>query len=107
MFILRGEFSLFDLSYIDCFTPIPDTCFSFIDWWRSHTQKGYFDRFIDVESKSTIIDKIKSILRKVDARTRIKKSILKDVQKEIGAIYDKRELEMIQDYLISDYDGDY
>ena len=112
MFILRGKFEelkfQFDLSYIECFTPVPDTCFSFIDWWLSHTQKGYFDKFIDVESKSTIIDKIKSILRKVDDDDYIKKSILKDVQKEIGAIYDKRSLEIIhEDLYLGIYDDDY
>jgi len=111
MFILRGQFEElkfpFDFSYIECFTPVPDTCFSFIDWWLRHTQKGYFDRFIDVESKRSIIDKIKSIIRKVDADKDIKKSILKDVQKEIGAIYDKRRLEMIQDGIFLDiYDDD-
>jgi len=111
MFILRGQFEElkfpFDFSYIECFTPVPDTCFSFIDWWLRHTQKGYFDRFIDVESKRSIIDKIKSIIRKIDADKDIKKSILKDVQKEIGAIYDKRRLEMIQDGIFLDiYDDD-
>lgn len=112
MFILRGQFEElkfpFDLSYIECFTPVPDTCFSFIEWWLKHTQKGYFDKFIDTESKSTIIDKIKSILRNVDDDKYIKKSILKDVQKEIGAIYDKRSKEMIQDDLYLELnDNDY
>ena len=106
MFILRGQFEElkfpFDLSYIECFTPIPDTCFSFIEWWLRHSHKGYLDKFIDTESKKTIIDKIKSILRKVDADKDIKNSILKDVQKEIGAIYDKRSLEMIQDDIYLD-----
>ena len=106
MFILRGQFEElkfpFDLSYIECFTPVPDTCFSFIEWWLRHSHKGYFDKLIDTESKKTIIDKIKSILRKVDADKDIKNSILKDVQKEIGAIYDKRSLEMIQDDIYLD-----
>ncbi len=71
MFILRRQFTRefkdgFDLSYIECFTPIPDTCLSFIDWWLRYTRQGYFDRFIIFESKSAIIDKIKSILRNVD-----------------------------------------